>query len=37
MVFHNNFLKGRVGIYSFHLQMKELNPIEVNLFPKIAR
>ena len=24
MVFHNNLLKGRVGIYSFHLQMKEL-------------
>ena len=24
-------------IHSFHLQMKELNPIEVNLFPKIAR
>lgn len=37
MVCHNNLLKERVGIYSFLLQMKELNLIEINLFPKIIR
>lgn len=36
MAFHNNLLKRRVEYY-FHLQMKELSPINVKQFLKVAR